>query len=108
MKLRFGLSEKTIERICSVLSSYSAVQKAFIYGSRAKGNFREGSDIDIALTGVIDTKILGDIADDLDELLLPYTIDLTGYETLKNDNLREHIDRVGKLFYEKNVPELQA
>lgn len=107
MKSRFGLSEKTIERICSVLSSYSAVEKAFIYGSRAKGNFREGSDIDIALTGIIDPKILGDIADNLDELLLPYTIDLSVYETLKNDKLREHIDRVGKLLYEKNMAALQ-
>ncbi len=105
MKLRLGLSEKTIERICSVLSSYSAVQKAFVYGSRAKGNFREGSDIDIAISGDIDAKILGDIAEDLDELLLPYTIDLLVCETLKNDKLRKHIDRVGKLLYEKDTSE---
>ncbi|NLD91902.1 MAG: hypothetical protein GX639_04445 [Fibrobacter sp.] len=51
----------------------------------------------------IDTKVLGDIADALDELLLPYTIDLSVYETLRNDTLREHIDRVGKLFYEKDA-----
>ncbi len=101
--MRFGLSEKTIERICSVLASYSAVQKAYIYGSRAKGNFREGSDIDIAMSGEIDTKLLGDIAYDLDELMLPYTIDLSVYEKLRNDKLREHIDRVGKVFYEKNM-----
>lgn len=101
--MRFGLSEKTIERICSVLASYSAVQKAYIYGSRAKGNFREGSDIDIAMSGEIDTKLLGDIAYDLDELMLPYTIDLSVYEKLRNDKLREHIDRVGKVFNEKNM-----
>ena len=101
MKSSFGLSQKTISSIQSVLQKHENIQKAVIYGSRAKGNYREGSDIDLTLYGYISFKNFSTILDEIDDLLLPYTIDLSVYENLKNVKLKEHIDRVGQVFYEK-------
>jgi uncharacterized protein len=99
MKPEFGLSEATVSFIRSVLQKFAEIQKAVIYGSRAKGNYREGSDIDLTLFGSIDAKTVADVLDALDESLLPYTFDISVYNTLKNNTLREHIDRVGEVFY---------
>jgi predicted nucleotidyltransferase len=100
MNQRFGLKNSTIEKIESVFRQYSAIEKAVLYGSRAKGNYRDGSDIDLTLFGEdLGYDLLGSLTDNLDDLLLPYTFDISIYDQLKNDNLREHIDRVGKVFY---------
>ncbi len=96
----FGLSNSTITKINSILRNYALIKKASIYGSRAKGNYKEGSDIDIVLFGSdISIKELRNIYDDLDELLLPYTFDISVYEHLQNEELKNHINRVGIEFY---------
>jgi predicted nucleotidyltransferase len=98
----FGLSDMTIEKICDVLSRHPSVEKAVLYGSRAKGTFRLGSDIDLSLHGKkITLQELGDIDSELDDLLLPYTIDLLVFDVLEHVKLREHIERVGKVLYQK-------
>jgi predicted nucleotidyltransferase len=97
----FGLSEQTIEAIQKVLLKYPQVEKAVLYGSRAMGNFRPGSDIDLTLFGQsLDLSILHKIEDDLDDLLLPYKMDLSIYKQIKNPDFLDHIHRVGKVFYE--------
>lgn len=102
MKENFGLSDTSIKKLFSVLEKKSSIQKAIIYGSRAIGNFREGSDIDMTLFGEsLVEKDLFVLLDEIDDLLLPYTIDLSIYHLLKNENLIDHIDRVGKVFYER-------
>jgi len=96
----YGLREETIQKICSVLSRHPAIEKAVLYGSRAKGTFKPGSDIDLSLHGAaITAKELGEIDSELDDLLLPYTFDLLIFDTLTHAKLREHIERVGKVFY---------
>lgn len=98
----YGLSDDTIEKICGVLARHPAVEKAVLYGSRAKGTYKPGSDIDLSLHGATLTlKELGDIDFELDDLLLPYTIDLLIFDALNHDKLREHIERAGKIFYER-------
>jgi len=100
--MQYGLNEETIERICSVLARHPSVEKAALYGSRAKGTFKPGSDIDLSLHGAtITLSEMGDIDSELDDLLLPYTFDLLIFDTLDHVNLREHIERVGKIFYER-------
>jgi predicted nucleotidyltransferase len=100
---KFGLRDGIIERINSIFIKHPNIIKVIIYGSRAKGNYKEGSDIDVTLLGdEISFKELAQILDELDELMLPYTFDISVYQNLKNDKLREHIDRVGKVFYESN------
>lgn len=102
MKENFGLSDASIKKLLSVLEKKSSIQKAIIYGSRAIGNFREGSDIDMTLFGEsLVEKDLFVLLDEIDDLLLPYTLDLSIYHLLKNEDLKEHINRVGKIFYER-------
>jgi uncharacterized protein len=98
----YGLKQQTIESIRAVLARHPVVDEATLYGSRAKGNFKPGSDIDLTLFGdALTSAILGDIAEELDDLLLPYQIDLSIFAQIANDDLREHIDRVGVVFYQR-------
>jgi predicted nucleotidyltransferase len=95
-----GLSQDATVKIQRALSQFADVEKAVLYGSRAKGNYKSGSDIDLTLYGArLTQETLMDIAIALDDLLLPYTIDLSIYAGLDNKALREHIDRVGLIFY---------
>jgi predicted nucleotidyltransferase len=96
----FGLSESVIDRVRGVLESHLAVESAIIYGSRAKGNFKPGSDIDLTLTGEnLTTNDLLKISGELDDLLLPYTIDLSLFHQIENPDLVSHIKRVGRDFF---------
>ena len=102
-KIVFGLKDIHIKLIQSVFSSYSGVDKAVIYGSRAKGNYSTGSDIDFTLKGEdINLSTLLKIENELDDLLLPYKIDLSIFHKIEDPDLIEHINRVGIIFYEKN------
>lgn len=112
MTLRFGLKETITQKIRSVLSHYPQVEKAILYGSRAKGNYKNGSDIDLTLRGGADLTfdVLLKIMGELDDLLLPYTIDLSIYRMISDPEVIEHIQRVGIVFYDKReeIPELTA
>jgi type I restriction enzyme S subunit len=100
--MKYGLSQETIEKINGVLVRFPQVEKAVLYGSRAKGNYKTGSDIDLTLYGAELTNALcAAVAEALDDLLLPYTVDLSVFDDLDNAKLREHIERVGVVFYER-------
>lgn len=104
MNTEYGLSAQTIQKIIDVLSKFPAIEAAILYGSRAKGNYRVGSDIDITLKGKsINHYTLNKIYRKLDDLLLPYTFDISLLEQIDNPELMEHIDRVGKLFYSRSI-----
>lgn len=102
---RFGLPASVIDKIHGVLAEHPVVTRAVIYGSRAKGNYKTGSDIDLTLFAVdgqeISHRELAAILDEVDDLLLPYTMDLSAFAQLNHDQLREHIERVGLVFYER-------
>lgn len=98
--LRFGLKESTIHQINNVFSHYRDIEKAVLYGSRVIGNYRNGSDIDITLFGNdLTYEQLNHIETELDDLLLPYSIDLSLFKYIDAPQLIEHINRVGKMFY---------
>jgi type I restriction enzyme S subunit len=100
--MKYGLTETTVESICTVFARFPEIEKAILYGSRAKGNFKTGSDIDLTLCGeALTSDLRSTIASALDDLLLPYTIDLSVFNELNHAKLREHIERVGVLFYER-------
>ncbi|MBI4630559.1 MAG: nucleotidyltransferase domain-containing protein [Chloroflexi bacterium] len=103
--MRFGLKEITIEKICGVLAKHPQVDRAVIYGSRAKGNYKNGSDIDLTLHGGEDLtmNILAKIMTEIDDLLLPYTIDLSIFHDLSDPDFIDHIQRIGITFYEKAI-----
>lgn len=99
----YGLKKETVQKIKTILASYTAVEEAVLYGSRAKGNFRPGSDIDLVLKGNnLNLQMINKISLDLDDLLLPYLFDLSIYHQITNADLIEHIGRVGKVFYKKD------
>ena len=97
-----GLDKETEKKIRSVLTSFEAVDKAVLYGSRAKGNYKNGSDIDLTLFGGnLTRETIYKIHDALDELYLPYRFDLSIFGNIKNSDLKEHIERVSKVFFER-------
>lgn len=100
--MRFGLSEEVIAQIGEILDRYPEVDSAVIYGSRAKGDYRLGSDIDLTLIGSsIDHAQHLAISGAIEDLMLPYTVDLSLFKEIENPNLRDHINRVGKTFYDR-------
>jgi len=103
MSERFGLKEAIIQKICNVLARHPQVERAILYGSRAKGNYKLASDIDLTLVGgeELTPDVLYCIVDEIDDLLLPYTFDLSIFSQISDPDVVEHIQRVGVLFYEK-------
>lgn len=99
MQSRFGLSQEVIHKIKSVIKKYPQVHRCFIYGSRAKGNFKPGSDIDLTLEAPnMNLSKLLKLESEIDDLLLPYKVDLSLKHQIDNQELLEHIERVGKEF----------
>jgi predicted nucleotidyltransferase len=101
MMSRFGLKPPDLDQIRGVFSRYPQVKKVILYGSRAMGTHKTVSDIDLTLCGKEDLTldILYRIMEDLDNLLLPYTFDLSIFRHIKDEDVIAHINRVGCTFY---------
>lgn len=100
--MSFGLSGKILTQFKQVFEKYEEIQEVIIYGSRAKGNFRPGSDIDLVLKGEnVTDEIRSKVWLELDELNTPYLVDLAVFQELSSQNLIEHIQRVGQVFYKR-------
>jgi len=91
----YGISQNALEKIKTVLFSMQGVEQAVLYGSRAKGNYKEGSDIDLTVKGNLTYDDLVKMSVNLDNLNLPWEIDISLYSQIKNKDLLDHIDRVG-------------
>ncbi|MCT4660360.1 MAG: nucleotidyltransferase domain-containing protein [Tissierellales bacterium] len=100
----YGLLDRDIKSILEVMSKFSEIEEAIIFGSRAIGNYKKGSDIDIAIKGVnITRRIIRRVSDALnEEYPIPYFFDIIHYESLDNKKLIDHIDIEGKIIYLKN------
>lgn len=99
----YGLKASDLDVISEIFERFPDVESAWVYGSRALGTQKQGSDVDIALKG---KDISRDTVVKISALLneespLPYHFDITNYHTIKNVQLKEHIDRVGVMLYEK-------
>lgn len=104
---KLGLSQATLDKLNSVFLQHKAISSVLVYGSRAKGNYRPGSDIDLTIKGdALEFAELMQIEDQIDDLFLPYTVDLSQYSQLSNTDLIEHIDRVGVVIYDKDSKEI--
>ena len=99
-----GLPDKHLEKLINVLRQFQNVEKAAFFGSRAKGNAERGSDVDIALYGPeVTRKDVWKIHDQLEEgTTLPYFFDVLHYETLNDEDVKAHIDRVALYFYDRS------
>ena len=100
--MKYGLPDRTLQKIRGVFSHYPQIEKAILYGSRATGTYRNGFDIDLTLCGAALThSVLSRIDTKLDDLLLPYTIDLSIFHQIDSPAMVEQIQRIGVNFYEK-------
>lgn len=101
MTEQFGLKSDVIKKIHTVFASFESIDVAILYGSRAKGNYKTGSDIDLTLKthGTLPHGFLPNVANAIDGLDLIYSFDISLLQQINNDNLLEHIDRVGVEFY---------
>ena len=99
-----GLKKKYKKAIIEIFSASEQVEKAILFGSRATGNFRPGSDIDIALFGdKLTISNQARIARFIDELPIPQRVDLLLYKTITNEKLKEHIKKDGVEWYTANT-----
>ena len=100
---QFGLSDKTLETVRAILATCPELEKALVYGSRAMGNYRTGSDIDITLIGAqLNMDMLFKLVRLFDESNLPYMVDLSITANITNPNLIDHIKRVGQVLYQRD------
>lgn len=95
-----GLDRQVLEALCAILAQHASVQRACLYGSRARGGFRTGSDIDLCLDapGLELAEMLA-IDTQIDDLLLPWKVDLTHWQTLDDPQLAAAIERDAVLIY---------
>jgi uncharacterized protein len=99
----FGLKEQDIEAIQQIFSKNEKIEKVILYGSRAKGNYKTSSDIDLTIIAdLLTLQELQKIEGEIDDLLLPYQLDLSIFKQISNPDLIDHIKRVGVTFYEKD------
>lgn len=99
---RYGLPAAAIKQLCAVFTQWPNIDAVLLYGSRAKGNYHSGSDIDLSIKGEgLTFSDLLAIENEIDDLLLPWSVDLSLLGEIDTPSLVEHIQRVGVLFYER-------
>ena len=98
----FGLPENVLKLLQKYFANHPQIVKVFIYGSRAMGREKPGSDIDLAIVTTSDHDISGKVKADLEELPTPYLFDVIDYQQITHQPLREHIDRAGKLLFQQS------
>lgn len=101
--MKFGIKEKSYKLIIKIISEFSEIEKAYIFGSRISGNFKRGSDIDIALIGKdVTFDIICKLSTVLNEKYpLPYYFDILDYNDIDNIDLKNHINKKGKVLFKK-------
>lgn len=103
MKLKGGLKEEDRTMIMEAIGRYGEIEKAVLFGSRAKGNYKHGSDVDISISGA---NVSYDTVVELrywlnEETNMSYHFDIVHLETIKNKELKEHIQRAGIILFER-------
>lgn len=102
---RIGLPQHALARLLSVLDAYPEIERVILFGSRAKGNFRPGSDIDLCVVApLLSLSRRLALENALDDLLLPWKVDLIPWEEIDHPDLRSHIQRCGLLLRDCSDP----
>lgn len=97
-----GVLPEEMEKLRCIFETVATVERVVLYGSRAQGTHRAGSDIDLTLQGNhITTQQLLEICSEVDDLLLPYEVDLSIFDHIDNKALIDHINRVGKTIFNR-------
>jgi predicted nucleotidyltransferase len=101
----FGLLPSDLNFLIQLFQKFPSIQEVHIFGSRAKGNFKKGSDVDLSIKGEhITFEEINQLDDELNELSnLPYKFDLVHYAKIESIELKEHIDRIGRVIYKNTI-----
>jgi predicted nucleotidyltransferase len=99
MILSNGLLATDIAKLKKTFNLHPLIDQVTLYGSRAKGSYKKGSDIDLTIIGKLSWKEFTQLENELDDLLLPYQIDLSLFNQIDDISIIDHINRVGKKFY---------
>ena len=101
----YGLLDRDLKFILEAISKYPEIEEVIIFGSRAIGNYKKGSDIDLALKGEkVSGKVVRRLSDDLEEEYpLPYFFDIVSYNDISDENFKQHIDNVGNSIWKKRL-----
>ena len=104
-KRRIDLPAETLSQLIAVFSTYREIEKVTIFGSRALGNAKPGSDIDLAFSGrKLTLHLVSQIHDYLEEeTTLPYFFDCVHFESIQNRELVNHIRKHGKILFERSI-----
>lgn len=98
----FGLSQSSMTILTDIFVKTQQINKVLLYGSRAKGNFNSRSDIDLVLIGAqLNRRIVGRTISEVNDSNFPHTVDIQNLDDIKNQNLLEHVVRVGQIYYLK-------
>ncbi len=99
-----GITDKSYQHLINAISNYPEIEQVLVFGSRAKGNYKNGSDVDLAIKGKhCNDAIVLNLSALLNEALpVPYKFDVVLYDGISHAPLKQHIDRVGKIFYDQN------
>jgi len=104
--MKYGLSNEVLQLLEAVFTQHPVVERVILYGSRALGTYRTGSDIDLAISGKqLTRQKLLDLRIDLDKLDLIHTVDVLNLKTVSNPDLLDHIQRIGILIYQSANPD---
>lgn len=98
-----GLLERDLAYIHQSLRKFPEIDRAILFGSRAMGNYKSGSDVDLAIVGdSVAERVLIELNQWLNDVYpLPYKFDLLDYNAISNGNLKNHIDTFGKEIYRR-------
>lgn len=97
--MTFGLTTTDLEKIRQVFAHFPEIESVVIFGSRAMGNYKNGSDVDLALKGPVTEEMLREVSSHLNQKLpLPYFFDVVIYNQIQNAELKKHIDEEGRVF----------
>lgn len=100
--MKYGLSQKQLQDIKTILAAWPDIESAWLFGSRALGSYKEASDIDLAIKGRLDHKTLIRLKDAFEESDLPFFVDLVEYADITEPALKKHIDDHGVCIYGEN------
>ena len=103
MNNKYGIADNSYKLILEAFEKFKEIEKVVLFGSRAMGNYKAGSDIDLALYGeTVNLNTVTKLASLLnEELPIPYFVDVVDTKTINEPSLKEHILQEGKVIFEQ-------
>ena len=100
MNFDHGLTDRHIETMRAILATYADhILQVNLFGSRATGNYRPNSDIDLVLHGDVPEEYIDRLWTLFSESNLPVSVDVKGYDHISYPPFKRHIETVQKCLF---------